>query len=142
MRMTSSVPGYIHQYRRLSYRKSNKGPEGRLRDQRDYLNFRSIFIVAISLLSVLATVSVFSPYLGIIPVHAQGTLAASPNPLTVDLGSNTFTSTITVSGFTGAVTLAAVASTTNPPSGSVLFSWTHPRSQAQAQSTFWFPTLP
>ena len=47
---------------------------------------------------------------------------ASPNPLTVALGSNTFTSTITVSGFTGAVTLAAVASTTNPPSGSVLFS--------------------
>ncbi len=120
--MTSSVPGYIHQYRRLSCRKSNKGPEGRLRDQRDYLNFRSIFVVAISLLSVLATVSVFSPYLGIIPVHAQGTLMASPNPLVVDLGSNTFTSTITVSGFTGAVTLAALASTTNPPFGSVVFS--------------------
>ncbi len=120
--MTGSVPGYIHQYRRLSYRKSNKEPEGRLPDQRDYLAFRSIFVVAISLLSVLATVSIFSPYPGIIPVHAQGTLMANPNPLTVDLGSNTFTSTITVSGFTGAVALAAVASTSNPPPGSVVFS--------------------
>src|SRR5439155_23505864 len=107
MRMTSSVLGYIHQYRRLSCRKSNKGPEGRLRDQRDYLNFRSIFVVAISQLSVLATVSVFSPYLGIIPVHAQGTLMTSPNPLTVVLGSNTFTSTITVRRITWVVMLPA-----------------------------------
>ena len=59
-------------------------------------------------------------------VHAQPTFAATanPNPLVVNLGGSTSHSVLTFSNSTVAqsATLAAVASTTNPPSGSVIFS--------------------